>query len=210
MDAWPLRHLVLRTPRLELRPDDDEGLYELVDVAKDGVHDPAEMPFNVPWTDRLADDDGLSMIQFFWGKRAKFAANDWAITFLARHEGKVIGVQEIRARDFGVLREVETGSWLGQKFHGSGLGTEMRIAVLQFAFDHLGASIVRSAAWEGNRASNRISEKLGYVRDGTVRVAPRGEPLDHVRLRLDAANFVRPEWNVSVDGIAECVRLITN
>ncbi|MFC3899118.1 hypothetical protein ACFOWZ_47300 [Lentzea rhizosphaerae] len=36
MSAWPLRNLVLRTPRLELRPDDDEGLYELVDVAPRG------------------------------------------------------------------------------------------------------------------------------------------------------------------------------
>jgi RimJ/RimL family protein N-acetyltransferase len=210
MDAWPLRHLVLRTPRLELRPDDDEGLFELVEVAKDGVHDPAEMPFNVPWTDRLAEDDGLGMVQFFWGMRAKFAANDWAITFLVRHEGEVIGVQEIGARDFGVLREVNTGSWLGQKFHGTGLGTEMRIAVLQFAFDHLDARIARSAAWLGNHASNRVSAKLGYVHDGTIGVAPRGERLEHVRLRLDAENFVRPEWNVSVEGLAECVQLITS
>ncbi|MDX8032271.1 GNAT family N-acetyltransferase [Lentzea sp. BCCO 10_0856] len=210
MDAWPLRHLVLRTPRLELRPDDDEGLYELVEVAKNGVHDPAEMPFNVPWTDSLAEDDGLGMVQFFWSNRAKFAAKDWAITFLVRCEGEVIGVQEIGARDFGVLREVNTGSWLGLKHHGRGFGTEMRIAVLQFAFDHLGAHIARSAAWMGNIASNRVSEKLGYVHDGTIAAAPRGERLEHVRLRLDAANFVRPEWKVTVEGLADCVRLITS
>ena len=33
MEHWPLRHLVLRTPRLELRPDDIAGLDELVAVA---------------------------------------------------------------------------------------------------------------------------------------------------------------------------------
>ena len=76
MDAWPLRHLVLRTPRLELRPDDDAGLSELVEVAKAGVHDPAEMPFSVPWTDGLADDHGLGMVQFFWGVRARLTARD--------------------------------------------------------------------------------------------------------------------------------------
>jgi hypothetical protein len=27
-EPWPLRHLVLRTPRLELRPDDDAGLLD--------------------------------------------------------------------------------------------------------------------------------------------------------------------------------------
>jgi RimJ/RimL family protein N-acetyltransferase len=210
MDPWPLRHLVLRTPRLELRPDDDEGLFELVEVAKEGVHDPAEMPFNVPWTDHIAVDDGRGMVQFFWGQRAKLAVGDWTVTFLVRHEGEVVGVQDIGARDFVALREVNTGSWIGRKFQGQGFGTEMRIAVLQFAFDHLGAHIARSAAWEGNHASNRVSEKLGYVHDGTIGVAPRGERLEHVRLRLDAANFVRPEWNVQVEGLAQCVQLITS
>jgi RimJ/RimL family protein N-acetyltransferase len=210
MDAWPLRHLVLRTPRLELRPDDDEGLFELVEVAKEGVHDPAEMPFTVPWTDWIAGDNGFGMVQFYWGQRAKVAARDWTINFLVRHEGKVIGTQSMSAHDFGVLREVHTGSWLGQKFQGSGLGTEMRIAVLQFAFDHLDARTATSAAWVGNHASNRVSEKLGYVRDGVIAVAPRGERLEQVRLRLDAANFARPEWDVSVEGLAECVQLLTS
>jgi hypothetical protein len=48
-DPWPLRHLVLRTPRLELRPD-DAGLLELVEEAYRGVHPPDRMPFLVPWT----------------------------------------------------------------------------------------------------------------------------------------------------------------
>lgn len=210
MDAWPLRHLVLRTPRLELRPDDDSGLFELIDVALAGVHDPAEMPFSVPWTDTLPDDRGFGLLQHFWGQRAKFAANDWVISFIIRHEGRAIGVQDVGARDFGVLREVNTGSWLGKEFQGNGFGTEMRVAVLQVAFDHLGAHIARSAAWQGNHASNRVSAKLGYVHDGTIGAAPRGERLEHVRLRLDEVNFVRPAWKVTVDGLAECVQLITS
>ncbi|SEP75560.1 GNAT family N-acetyltransferase [Lentzea albida] len=210
MDAWPLRHLVLRTPRLELRPDDDAGLFELVDVALAGVHDPDEMPFNVAWTDRLPEDGGRSMVQHFWGVRARFEVEDWAICFLVRHEGRVIGVQEVNAQKFGALREVTTGSWLGKEFHGNGFGTEMRVAALQFAFDHLGARIARSAAWQGNHASNRVSAKLGYVQDGTTAAAPRGERLEHVRLRLDEPDFVRPDWNVEVAGLAECVHLITS
>ncbi|MET9227083.1 GNAT family N-acetyltransferase [Lentzea sp. NPDC003310] len=209
MDAWPLRHLVLRTPRLELRPDDDAGLLELVEVAKAGVHDPDEMPFNVPWTDGLAEDHGRGMLQHFWGVRARLMPADWAICFLVRHEGEVIGTQELNAQNFGVLREVTSGSWLGRRFHGKGFGTEMRVAVLQFAFDHLGAQVARSAAWQGNRASNRVSEKLGYAHDGTTAAAPRGQRLEHVRLRLDAADFVRPGWDVEVEGLAECVHLIT-
>ena len=39
-EHWPLRDLVLRTPRLELRPDDDAGLFELAAVAYGGVRRP--------------------------------------------------------------------------------------------------------------------------------------------------------------------------
>src|SRR5262245_17918804 len=53
-EPWPLRGLVLRTPRLELRPDDDDGLRELVALAHQGIHDPAVMPFHAPWTDAPA------------------------------------------------------------------------------------------------------------------------------------------------------------
>jgi len=52
---WPLAELVVRTPRLELRPDDDAGLAALADRAIDGVHPADEMPFLEPWTDD-ADD----------------------------------------------------------------------------------------------------------------------------------------------------------
>jgi hypothetical protein len=55
-DPWPLRHLVLRTPRLALRPDDDNGLYELAALALRGVHPPQEMPFLFPWTDQDPED----------------------------------------------------------------------------------------------------------------------------------------------------------
>ncbi len=38
LEHRPLRHLELRTPWLERRPDDDEGLLELAEVSYGGVH----------------------------------------------------------------------------------------------------------------------------------------------------------------------------
>jgi hypothetical protein len=80
---WPLRHLVLRTPRLELRPDDDTGLLELVDEAYRGVHPPEQMPFLVPWTDAEPHELGRRMLQYYWSVRARMAPDDWPINFLA-------------------------------------------------------------------------------------------------------------------------------
>jgi hypothetical protein len=114
-DPWPLRHLVLRTPRLTLCPDDDEGLYELAGLALCGVHLPHEMPFLFPWTN-----------------------------FLVRYADQVIGAQGLSAKAFPILGVVSSGSWLGCAHQRQGFGTEMRAAVLLLAFDHLGATTARS------------------------------------------------------------------
>lgn len=207
-EQWPLRHLVLRTPRLELRPDDDEGLRELVEQAYLGVHPPEEMPFLRPWTDADPEYLGRGMLQFFWSERARLHPADWAVHFLVRAGGRVIGTQGLAATDFGITREVGTGSWLGRRHQRRGYGTEMRAAVLQLAFDHLGAARARSAAFADNTASLRVSDRLGYRPDGTVTVARRGEAAQEVRLVLPAAGFARPDWTVQVHGLDGCLPLL--
>lgn len=207
-EPWPLRHLVLRTPRLELRPDDDDGLAELVEEAYLGVHPPEQMPFAVPWTDADPAYLGRGIVQHFWSQRAALAPADWAIHFLVRHDGRVIGTQGIKAVDFAVTREFRTGSWLGLRHQGRGLGREMRAAVLLLGFDHLGARHARSTALVGNVASNRVSERLGYQRDGTETVVRRGAVTEDVRWLLARDDFVRPEWTLSVDGVEGCRGLL--
>lgn len=207
-DPWPLRHLVLRTPRLELRPDDDDGLHELAEVARGGVHDPAFMPFLTPWTDADPAFMGRGTLQHFWRERAEFAPEKWTLNFLVRHEGRVLGMQGVLGRDFGVLRTVGTGSWLGLPHHGHGFGTEMRAAVLQFAFDHLCAREATSGAFADNAASLAVSRKLGYRRNGELTHLRRGEPATEVLLRLTPTDFVRPAWIARVEGLPACRGLL--
>lgn len=208
MEHWPLRDLVLRTPRLELRPDDDGGLDGLVAAAYAGVHPPEEMPFLVPWTEADPAYLGRGMLQYFWSERARLAPESWSVHFLVRHEGRVIGTQGLTGTDFAVTREVSSGSWLGRAHQGIGLGTEMRAAVLLFAFDHLRARRARSDAFPDNHASHRVSAKLGYRRDGTTTVVRRGEPVDDVRLVVEEAEFVRPDWTLAAEGVDGCLGLL--
>lgn len=56
-DVWPLFDLTITSPRLVMRIVRDEDLPGIVEAALDGIHDPAVMPFSVPWTD--ADPDEL-------------------------------------------------------------------------------------------------------------------------------------------------------
>jgi len=207
-DPWSLRHLVLRTPRLTLRPDDDEGLYELAALALRGVHPPQEMPFLFPWTDQAPDDLVRGTVQHYWEARSRLTPSDWNVNFLVRHDGRVIGVQGLSAKAFPITREVSSGSWLGVAHQRQGFGTEMRAAVLLLAFDHLGATTARSGAFTDNPASLRISEKLGYRRDGANTHVRRGTAATEIRLVLEPSHFVRPEWTLTVDGLDGCRQLL--
>jgi RimJ/RimL family protein N-acetyltransferase len=205
-EPWPLRHLVLRSPRLDLRPDDDAGLFELAGEALRGVHDPAMMPFAVPWTDAPREELGRNTVQFFWSQRAALTPQRWTVNFVVRYEGRAIGMQSLIGADVAVTGQVSTGSWLGRRFQGQGLGTEMRAAVLLFAFDHLGATVARSDAFVDNVASNAVSRKLGYVGDGGDIWARRGEAAQVRRLVLPVGSLVRPQWTLKVDGFGPACR----
>lgn len=206
--AWPLWGLVLRTPRLTLRPDEDAGLQELAALALLGVHPPGEMPFGYPWTDQVPDELVRSALQHHWQARSRLSPSDWRLNFLVRHQGRVIGSQGLSGKDFAITREVSTGSWLGMADQGQGFGTEMRAAVLLLAFDHLGAVTARSGAFTDNPASLRVSEKLGYRRDGSLTHVRRGARASEIRLVLEASGLIRPEWTLQVEGLDGCRELL--
>ncbi|MGQ0772962.1 MAG: GNAT family N-acetyltransferase [Pseudonocardiales bacterium] len=198
----------MRTPRLTLAPDDDEGLHELAALALRGVHPPDQMPFLQPWTDQPPEEMLRGTLQYHWGARSRLAPSDWCVNFLVRHQGRVIGAQSMSGKEFAITREVSTGSWLGVAFQRQGFGTEMRAAVLLLAFDHLGAATARSGAFTDNPASQRVSERLGYRTDGSRVHVRRGERTVEIRLALERQDFVRPQWSLEVEGLDGCQKLL--
>ncbi|MEQ3551172.1 GNAT family protein [Pseudonocardia nematodicida] len=203
-DPWPIGGLVLRTPRLELRPEDDASVRELVAMIHSaGVHPADDMPFSVPWTEAEPQHLGRGVLQYMWSLRAKASPESWSLQFVVRAGGEVIGTQGLSGDRFEALREVSTGSYLGRRFQGLGHGTEMRAAVLAFAFDHLGARTARSEYNEGNTASARVSARLGYVHDGTTLLVSRGEPVTQHRQLLAREAFARPGWHLGVEGYTD-------
>jgi len=208
VNIHPFAALRLRSPRLELRLASHEELVELAEVARRGVHDPAEMPFEVAWTDRF-DEPGFveEFVAFHDGQLSRSRAGDWHLELVAFAGASPIGVQGIGATRFAETRAFRTGSWLARSRQGRGLGTEMRAAVLTFAFDRLGAEIAESATWERNAPSLAVSRKLGYVDVGSRTPAPRGEPLVHRELRLERAAFTG-RVAIEVDGLEAALPLL--
>ncbi|MFF7654669.1 GNAT family N-acetyltransferase [Streptomyces sp. NPDC007983] len=202
---WPLYGLRIHTPRLELRLPDLPRTDELAAVAAGGVHDPAEMPFSVPWTDAAPEERGRATFQHVLRTIAEWRPEDWTLSLAVLHEGTVIGRQDLLAADFAVTREAETGSWLGTAHQGRGFGTEMRAAVAHLAFAGLGARSLTSGAFVENGRSLGVSRRLGYRPDGLRTLAVRGEARTLQRLRLDRAAWEeRRTVPVEVRGLEPC------
>jgi RimJ/RimL family protein N-acetyltransferase len=207
MIVEPLRELRLRTPRLELRLGSRDELVELHELARRGIHPPEEMPFENPWTDRSAEEDFVEdSVEFHEAALRDWRPDRWSFNPLVFFEGRPIGSQGMRAEDFSVHREVDTGSWLGQAFQWRGLGTEMRAAVLELAFRGLGALAATSGSVFGNESSRRVSEKLGYTIIGTSTIAPRGEPVSRYDLRIERKDWRCP-FDVRLEGLEACLPL---
>ncbi len=204
----PLLGLRLRTPRLELRLGNRAELGALARVAERGVHPPDEMPFAVPWTDRIGEagfcDD---FVAFHEETLAQWSPADWMLHLLVFHEGTPVGDQSIGARALAAERIVGTGSWLGAAYQGQGMGTEMRTAVLELAFAQLGATAATSGWLEsGSGQSGGVSAKLGYRETGTHVESPRGGPVVHHDLRLEREDW-RPPCSVVIEGVEPCLPL---
>ncbi len=200
-EAWPPYALAIRCGDLELRVVRDDDLPELIELISEGVHDPDTMPFSVPWTREPPDRAPAEYARYHWGQRVRLTPSDWSLNFLARRAGVAVGVQDLRGHDFTVTRVGQTGSWLGQRFHGRGIGTRMRATVCAFAFDSLGAVELRSSAFLDNPASLAVSRKVGYRADGTFVVAREGTAATEQRLLLRPEWLVRPEEPVVVTGV---------
>ena len=204
-EYWPVFGLRLATPRLILAPMCDDDLVETLDVILSGIHEASRMPFAMPWTDLPRDELVANTLRYCWTARGANTPAKWSVPFVVRMRGVLVGMQDLMSTDFAVTRTVSTGSWLGQAHQGKGIGVEMRSAVVQFAFDHLRAERADSGAFTDNPASLGVSEKLGYVPDGTVVLRRRpGERAVEQRLTLSPKEFRRPGWDVQITGLAAC------
>ena len=186
----------LRTERLELRLASHDELVALGELAVAGIHPPEEMPFGIAWTDDVTVE---SFVAHHEEAVRVWRPEEWNLHLVVFRDGAPIGVQTITAREYAATREVSTGSFLGKDHQGQGYGTEQRAAVLELAFRGLGARAALSGALEGNIASMRVSEKLGYRVTGMSTISPRGVPVPHTDYRLDVADW--PGYPCDLEGV---------
>jgi len=114
-------------------------------------------------------------------------------------------MQDLIGADFAAIGTVTSFSWLAPGARGRGLGKESRAAILHLAFDGLNAREASSDAFIDNHASNRVSEALGYTRNGTTWATRRGEAAELWRWRLTRDDWApRRRDDIELSGVEEC------
>src|SRR5687767_14747895 len=105
---WPLFDLRLTTPRLVLRPPTDDDFPGLLAAIDAGIHDPAEMPFAMAWTDKPREQRERESVQWWWKQRSSWSAEDWSLPLAVFLDGRAVGMQDMNGKEFSMLRVVDT------------------------------------------------------------------------------------------------------
>ncbi|GFZ85801.1 GNAT family N-acetyltransferase [Nesterenkonia alkaliphila] len=206
--VWPPFGLRIESPRLVLRQVRETDFPAYVAAASSGIMKGKRNSFASPWDENSPEDIAKNSLTWLWSKRPAIGPDSWylmlAVFFRNQDgsEGPLIGMQDVWAENYRVLRTVESASWLRADQQGNGYGKEQRAAALMWAFDHFGAEYAQSGAYDWNQPSKRVSESLGYFQCGTKRVpdAHGKQPEWEIQYRMAKSDFIRPSWTAAVRG----------
>ncbi|WP_329471346.1 GNAT family N-acetyltransferase [Streptomyces sp. NBC_01723] len=152
---------VLHTARLRLRPfaaDDADALFALHSNTR-------VMRFwdSPPWTDRARGE-------LFVARSGRMAEEGTGarVAIERSADGAFVGWCFLGERNAD-FRSASMGYCLEEAMWGHGYATEAAHALLRWGFDTLDLNRVQAEADTRNAASARVLEKIGFVREGTLR-----------------------------------------
>ena len=165
-----ITNVVLKTPRLVLRPFREPDLQDLYAYARvDGVGQMAG------WMPHKSIEESRAILQMFMGEKK---------TFALEYEGKVVGslgIEEYSETHFPELanaRGREIGYVLAKDCWGQGLMTEAVRAVIGYLFDTVGLDFITVGHFERNGRSRRVIEKCGFTYVKTTTYQTRYETVE--------------------------------
>ena len=174
--AQLLAHDPRFSPRLALRPFRRKDTALVHDAVRASQPELAEY---LPWAVNYQRSVTAQFVKDSIGAWASGRAYDFAIRSQEnddRHLGNVSVWFVSRANLVG-----EVGYWIRTDVTGKGIGTEATARALQVAFEELNMHRVTARIAVGNVASERVVQKLGFLKEGTLRdeVKVGNQWLDH-------------------------------
>lgn len=147
----------IETQRLLLRPLEEKDVEDLWPT----VSDPA-FPKLMSWAAHRDRSETLEWILRQAEGRARQQMITWGIVL----DGKVVGCIGLSDIEWGFaawrVDRAELGYWLAPGLWGQGIMTEAARGVIAFGFDDLGLHKIKVAHLDGNPASQKVIEKLGF------------------------------------------------
>ncbi|MGA3360564.1 MAG: GNAT family protein [Solirubrobacteraceae bacterium] len=177
--------LELRGPGIRLRIPREGDAQRLFELASD-----EEVTRFFSWGPYQLPDEAVAWLATLEARRAAGIALELAVVDPDDWLIGITGVFEVSKRD----RRCVVGTWLGQAYWGTGANAESKALVAALAFGRL--NMERLGAWADvrNPRSQRALERLGFVREGTLRAFHR-----HGDERRDVVSYslLRDEWRQS-------------
>lgn len=182
----PIAPIVLKTPRLLLRPPVKEDAATLECYLSDRriAETTAAIPHPYPRGGAL---DWIERTDRQWagGTGASFV-----ITL--RDSGKILGVVSLmgESRD-----DLKAGYWIGVPHWGNGYATEALHRLVRYAFNHLGLPRIGARHFAHNPASGRVMLKAGLHFDTVI---PAGSSRDGVFYDSVQYSITAEDWRMCV------------
>ena len=142
---------IIDTPRLRLRHWNDMDAPELYELARD-----PRIGTLCGWKPYESIDDAHEALSTFLA-----APDSYAVTLAST--GEIVGSIALRIdRDSPEARVADIGYWIGAPYWGKGYATEAGKAIIDRARE-LSVKTMVLKYFDGNDASRRVSEKLGFA-----------------------------------------------
>jgi ribosomal-protein-alanine N-acetyltransferase len=165
------RAVVFESPRLRLRPLEDEDAPFILEL----LNDPAWLRYIGDRGVRTLGDARRYIAQ---GPRTMYARHGFGLYLVERKDdGASLGLCGLIRRD--TLPDVDIGFALAEQFRGQGYAFEAAAATLRYAREVLKLKRVVAIALPENHASTRVLERLGLRFERTITFGPENETLNY-------------------------------
>ncbi len=148
---------------------------------------------NVTTTIQWDGPSSLSEYQTGLKVREQAHVNKEIYLFTIIHPKLKRPIGSIDIRPDQAMFRANIGLWIGEEFHGQGIGTKSIEAITYFGFHRLNLKKIEGYIFEGNVPSRKIFEKCGYRLEGTIRscTQKKGKAIDEWVLGITHDDFYR-------------------
>jgi RimJ/RimL family protein N-acetyltransferase len=166
---------VIRTARLIIRPPRPGDGAAVFEAVRESIPDLRRFPASMGWA--LAEPSVAESERFCRQAYSDFVARrDLPLIALLGESSTIVVSSGLHRIDWTVPK-FEVGYWGRTSFQGNGYATEAVRAIVEMAFDRLGARRVEALPDEENGPSRRVCERVGLILEGVLhheRIAPDG------------------------------------